>query len=198
MEDDKGGDYGTDPAHLSRADHPDTSHAAAVTVDTTRWEAEAHDCIRAAALIGNILDDVRSWFEERAPKHTQFVNRRTSLHQKGIVLDSGTRRKGAAGRLQAVYVARDLLEQSHIDFISQCPTAFNPCLWPKAALDGNDQELCEFYVMVYGVTAAHRDLKISMKAARLIKDAYVASFRDRLSARYGPVFWAQVSGERSE
>lgn len=124
-------DCGTEAFKLSRLEHPDTSKRAAETVDTARFEELALTIISEKGLAGCTLDDLREEFKKRAPPNTQFVNRRTGLHQKGFVLDTGTRRAGESGRQQAVYVATSCLSPEWLDYIRNCPTARNPCLWER-------------------------------------------------------------------
>jgi hypothetical protein len=118
----------TDSHKLRRNDHPVTSHEAAETVDTEQFEALALQIHLEYGLHGCTLDDLRHGFSLRAPPNTQFANRRTGLHQKGLVLDTGTKRRGEVGRRQSVYVATSLLTPEWIHWIKNNPDAKNDCL----------------------------------------------------------------------
>lgn len=128
----------TERRKLRRNDHPDTSHAAAETCQAEQFEALALQVHVEHGPQGCTLDDLRKAFAERAPPNTQFVNRRTGLHQKGLVLDTGTRRKGESGKMQAVYVATSVLTPEWIEYIRQQTlggNAQNPCFEEKQDAD---------------------------------------------------------------
>lgn len=185
---------GTETYKLSRTEHPDTSKAAAETVDTARFEELALAIITEKGLSGCTLDDLREEFEKRAPPNTQFVNRRTGLHQKGFVLDTGTRRKGESGRQQAVYVSTALLSAEWVEWIKQCPTARNPCLWEDSVkADNVDDETLLFYVLRHGVTAANRDLSVPMKRCRQVREAHLNTFEAAVVSKHGTAFWQQAN-----
>lgn len=120
--------FGTEPRKLTYTNGPDTSREAAKTVKSSQYEELAYELILARGLNGCILDELRDGFRQKAPKNTQFVNRRTGLHQKGLVVDSGLRRAGESGKQQAVYIARVLLRPVDIEWIKSQPHANNPCL----------------------------------------------------------------------
>lgn len=122
---------GTEPRKLRRNDHPDTSQKSAQSVQSAKYEQLALDVHLEAGLRGCTLDDLRKAFADRAPPNTQYTNRRTGLHQKGLILDTGTRRIGESGKEQAVYVARSLLSPEWVEYIKQHPVACNPCFHPK-------------------------------------------------------------------
>ena len=125
-------EFGTEEFKLRRNDHPDTSFAAAVRVKSATYEALAYKVIKGFGLRGCILDDLRAGFlKEGVHQYTQFINRRTGLHQKGIILDTGVRREGGSGRLQAVYVARELLTPELFQLIKDDPIARNECLFDE-------------------------------------------------------------------
>lgn len=113
----------TDIRALRRNDHPDTSHAAALTVRSHHFETLALEIITEHGVPdkngngGCIADQLREGFARRAPPKTQFSNRRTGIHQQRLVIDTGLRRVGESGRRQAVYCATSLLSQEWIDWI---------------------------------------------------------------------------------
>lgn len=185
---------GTESYKLSMTEHPDTSKAAAETVDTARFEELALLIISEKGQFGCTLDDLREEFKKRAPPNTQFVNRRTGLHQKGFVLDTGTRRTGESGRQQAVYVATSQLTAEWLEWIKNCPTARNPCLWEEGVkADNVDDETLLFYVLKHGVTAANRDLGVKMKRCQQVREAHLNTFADTVVSRHGMAFWQQAN-----
>ena len=92
--------FGTLPKWLSRADGPDTSHAAGDRVDTTNLEALVYDTIAAFGKDGATSDEVRA--ELHWLPYSSVTARFSALKRKGYIEDTGERRKGASGRSQAV------------------------------------------------------------------------------------------------
>jgi hypothetical protein len=122
----------TESHKLRRNDHPDTSHESAEQVDSERFEMLAYEIVLEHGLRGCTLDDLEDGFAKRAPPGTQFANRRTGIHQKGLILDTGDRRVGRKNRRQAIYVARKLLTEELLIYIKNHPDAHNPCLDPES------------------------------------------------------------------
>lgn len=128
-------EFGTDPHIIRRNDGPVTSEIAAQAVDTAQFEAVAYDIIKSFGLEGCIGDQLRDEFRRRTPPNTQFINRRTGLHQKGLVLRTHITRRGSSGQPQHVYVAKELLEPEWILWMKHNHGWLNPCLF------GDDEEV---------------------------------------------------------
>lgn len=96
-------EFGTEPFLLARSDAPDTSHAAAAKVNTTKQEALIYQTIHAAGLHGLTMDEAI----EAHPKmfHRSVGPRITCLVRKKYVVDSGFRRPGKSGADQRVVIA---------------------------------------------------------------------------------------------
>lgn len=104
------------PSHkLARSDHPDTSKQSAKKVQSSQFEQLAYEIIKAAGQMGCIADDVQQKWN--APERTQYFSRISGLIDKGLILDTGARRKGISGRLQSVYVAKEILEPVWLEYI---------------------------------------------------------------------------------
>ena len=91
--------FGTHPKKLVRTDDPDTSHAAANTVDTSQLESMVYEVISKYP-DGCIADDV-----ERELAHLRshsITPRFAPLMRKGFIFDTGERRKASSGRSQRV------------------------------------------------------------------------------------------------
>lgn len=82
---------------LRRNDGPDTSYASADATRAEEYESKAYAVIHNAGIDGCIADDDvrREW--DAHPRASYFP-RISTLHQKGLILDTGTRRKGDSGR----------------------------------------------------------------------------------------------------
>jgi hypothetical protein len=100
----------TDPKTMVRRNDPDTSHAAAHTVDATALEQRVYEVI-CSFPDGCISDDV----VRHIPEHgVQTVSPRyAKLIQKGFIVDTGERRKGAAGRGQRVMKKAEITPQTY-------------------------------------------------------------------------------------
>ena len=91
--------FGTSPKELVRTTDPDTSHQAAVSVDTSKLEALVYEVI-AKHPEGCIADDVE---HELAYLRSHSVTPRFApLIRKGFIYDTGERRKASSGRSQRV------------------------------------------------------------------------------------------------
>lgn len=95
--------FGTNPHYLVRRDDPDTSHAAADSVDTTKLEQMVYEAIRAYGINGCISDQVRAMYPTYP--YSSITARYRALLDKGMILDSGLRAPGKSGRNQRVLVA---------------------------------------------------------------------------------------------
>lgn len=94
--------FGTDPKLLARAEDPDTSHQAAQEVDTAELERIVYEVI-ASCPHGCIADDV----ENRLPQFRShsITPRFAPLLRKGLIYDTGERRRASSGRSQRVVKA---------------------------------------------------------------------------------------------
>jgi len=95
--------FGT-PAHkLVRVNDPDTSHAAAQSVDTTALEQLVYGAVRSFGPLGCTQDDVLARFP--GYPYSSITARFRALLDKDLIRDTGERRKGKSGRGQRVLVA---------------------------------------------------------------------------------------------
>jgi hypothetical protein len=97
-------EFGTDPHKLARTTDPDTSHAAAHTVDTSGMEKMVYDFIKSRPK-GVIQDDIYDGFPQY--RDHSLTPRVAPLLRKGLIYDTGERRYGKAGRRQRVVKAYD-------------------------------------------------------------------------------------------
>lgn len=95
--------YGTSPHYLVRTDDPDTSHIAAGMVDTTRLEKLVYQAIKTFGLMGCISDQARAMFPLLS--YSSVTARYRALLDKGLIVDTGARRRGTSSRPQRVMVA---------------------------------------------------------------------------------------------
>lgn len=91
--------FGTDPAKLFRAESADTSIEAAHAVDTTRLEALVYGVV-CRFTNGCIQDEVLSCLPDFP--YSSVTARFRALLDKGLIVDTGERRKGRSGRSQRV------------------------------------------------------------------------------------------------
>ena len=96
--------FGTDPDVLVRRDDPDTSHAAAEAVDTTKLEHLVYNTIASFGEKGCISDEVRGRFPQYP--YSSITARYKALLDKGLIVDTGLRRAGNSGRGQRVLQAK--------------------------------------------------------------------------------------------
>lgn len=91
--------FGTPTKMLARETDPDTSHEAAETVDTAQLEAMVYEVIKQHPQ-GCIADDVENalW---KYRSHS-ITPRFAPLLRKGLIVDTGERRKAGSGRSQRV------------------------------------------------------------------------------------------------
>lgn len=90
----------TPPRTLVRTQDPDTSHIAAHTVDASRLEAMVLYDIEAAGEAGLTQDELIALHPEFS--YSSITARPAALKRKGLIFDSGERRKGRSGRPCAV------------------------------------------------------------------------------------------------
>lgn len=91
--------FGTEPKKLVRTTDPDTSHAAANTVDTSKLESMVYEVISKYPK-GCIADDVE---KELAHLRSHSITPRFApLIRKGFIVDTGERRRASSGRSQRV------------------------------------------------------------------------------------------------
>lgn len=93
----------TSPHTLVRRQDPDTSHAAARSVDTTHLEGLVYATISKFGSGGCISDEVRS-IHPTYP-YSSITARYKALMTRGLIRDTGRRRPGRSGRGQRVMVA---------------------------------------------------------------------------------------------
>ena len=84
--------------HLYRTNDPDTSVLAAYSIDVTRLEYAVLSAIRKLGPC--ISDEVREQFPNLA--YSSVTARYRSLLDRGLIKDTGRRRKGISGRGQRV------------------------------------------------------------------------------------------------
>lgn len=95
--------FGTSIKKLVRRNDPLTSHVAAALVNTTELEEMVYFTIRSYGKAGCIQDDVLR--DHKSYPYSSITARFSALIAKGLVKDSGDRRKGRSGRHQRVMVA---------------------------------------------------------------------------------------------
>ena len=84
---------------LVRTNDPDTSHAAAASIDATKLEEMVYQAI-ANSPDGVTADELLARFPGYS--YSSITARPAALKRKGLVKDTGERRPGRSGRLQAV------------------------------------------------------------------------------------------------
>ena len=92
--------YGTEPKLLVRTDAVDTSVAAAQSVNSTHLEAMVHRAIAKFGESGCISEQIVSKFS--GYPYSSITARYRALLDKGLIVDTGERRKCASGRQQRV------------------------------------------------------------------------------------------------
>jgi hypothetical protein len=95
--------FGTDPHLLVRTNDPDTSHEAAYNVDTTKLEMMVYETIYSFGPSGCISDQVRALHPSYP--YSSITARYRALIDRGFIVDSGMRAKGASGRNQRIMIA---------------------------------------------------------------------------------------------
>ena len=92
--------FGTPAYKLHRADSPDTSRAAAHSVDTTKLEQQVLTAVRSFGSAGCIQDQVLEVFD--GYPYSSVTARFRALLDKHYIEDTGERRPGHSGRSQRV------------------------------------------------------------------------------------------------
>jgi hypothetical protein len=95
--------FGTYPKKLVRTNDPDTSHAAANAVDSTKLEGMVYEAIKKFGDNGCISDQIRAMYPSYP--YSSITARYRSLLDKGFIVDTGERRKGQSGKTQRVLKA---------------------------------------------------------------------------------------------
>ena len=94
--------FGTDPKEMARTKDPDTSHEAAEKIDSAKLERLVFEVI-ARNPNGMTSDDAMRHFPDHG---VQTISPRFApLIRKGLIEDTGERRKAASGRSQRVMKA---------------------------------------------------------------------------------------------
>ena len=95
--------FGTEPKKLVRTNDPDTSHAAANAVDSTKLEGLVYEAIKKFGDKGCISDQIRAMYPNYP--YSSITARYRALLDKGFIVDTGERRKGQSGKTQRVLKA---------------------------------------------------------------------------------------------
>lgn len=109
-------EFGTDPRKLVRRHDPDTSHEAAQSVDSTRWESRVYKAICAFGRDGAIQDEILTEIAGtygHVPYST-VTARFKSLEEKGLIVYTQQKRKGLSGRHSRVRVASKFIGQQEL------------------------------------------------------------------------------------
>ena len=93
---------------LYRADGSAESRDAAESIDVTRLENLVLDAVRRAGLYGVTQSELLAQFPDYS--YSSITARPSALKRKGLIFDSGARRKGKSSRSQAVLVAAEFFE----------------------------------------------------------------------------------------
>jgi hypothetical protein len=89
--------------HLSRAESPGTSKAAAASIPVTDLEALILQAIRLSGPHGMTQDELLQQFPSLS--YSSVTARPAALKERGLIVDSGLKRKGRSGRNQTVLIA---------------------------------------------------------------------------------------------
>jgi hypothetical protein len=92
-------EFGTDPKLLVRRDDPDTSHAAAQTVNSSELEKLVFETIKRFA-DGCTQDDVLALNPTKP--YSSITARFRALLDKGFIEDTGERKPGRSGKPQRI------------------------------------------------------------------------------------------------
>jgi hypothetical protein len=92
-------EFGTDPKFLVRKDDPDTSHAAAQTVNSSDLEKLVFETIKRFA-DGCTQDDVLALNPTKP--YSSITARFRALLDKGFIEDTGERKPGRSGKPQRI------------------------------------------------------------------------------------------------
>ena len=92
--------FGTHPKKLVRTNDPDTSHAAANAVDSTKLEGLVYEAIKTFGDKGCISDQILAMHPNYP--YSSITARFRALLDKGFIVDTGERRPGKSGKSQRV------------------------------------------------------------------------------------------------
>ena len=95
--------FGTEPKKLVRTNDPDTSHAAANAVDSTKLEGLVYEAIKTFGDKGCISDQILAMHPTYP--YSSITARFRALLDKGFIVDTGERRPGKSGKSQRVIKA---------------------------------------------------------------------------------------------
>ena len=113
----------TEPRTLVRTKDPDTAHIAAHTLDASRLEAMVLEDIEQAGTYGITQDELILLHPEFS--YSSITARPAALKRKGLIFDSGERRKGRSGRPCAVLKAAKFRASESNDYISSISSSNN-------------------------------------------------------------------------
>ena len=101
--------FGTDPKKLARTGDPGTSHIAAHSVDTGRWERRVLEAVCAFGSRGAIQDDILDWIQAKygPQKYPTITARFKALQEKRLIIYTEETRKSKSGRPSRVRVAAE-------------------------------------------------------------------------------------------
>ena len=93
--------FGTPPHMLARNNDPETSHEAAVSIDTTKLEMLVYNTIKYAPFdTGMTQDEILLMFPYLS--YSSITARPCALIRKGLIFVKGDKRKGRSGRNQRI------------------------------------------------------------------------------------------------
>jgi hypothetical protein len=101
---------GTPAKHLSRSQGPATSKAAAQELPVTDLEALVLQTIRQAGPRGMTQDELLQQFPNLS--YSSVTARPAALKRRGLIADSGEKRKGRSGRNQSVLIALEYVQST--------------------------------------------------------------------------------------
>lgn len=97
--------FGTSPRKLVRRQDPDTSHQAAVSIDSKGLEQMVFNAIKSHGDLGCISDQILQQFNHLP--YSSVTARYRALLDKGLIEDTGERRSGRSGKPQRVMKAKE-------------------------------------------------------------------------------------------
>mgnify|MGYP005851192659 CR=1 FL=1 len=99
--------FGTEPKKMARRTDIETSHAAAKSLDTTKYEKEVYLQIVKYGKQGCTASDL---IRDMSKAENSVSPRIAPLIRKGFIFDTGQTRLGSAGRKQRVVVAKEFYD----------------------------------------------------------------------------------------
>jgi hypothetical protein len=125
----------TPTKHLHRRKGPDTSVAAAQSVNPTDLEVMVLTAIEEAGEAGMTADELLDTFPGYS--YSSITARPAALKRKGLILDSGRKRSGKSGRAQAVLVASKFrTSESHEAHVDPVPVPTPDGTYPGRSIIG--------------------------------------------------------------